>query len=77
MSYVYELTQEIDNFLKDTIVDEPTAIALLKKASDKLKGLDEMIMELNYDNKQKYDAIQNLQKKNDRLWRVLREFMDE
>ncbi len=78
MSYTSELTFEIDNFLRDAVPDETTDeyYRLLRQACQKLKGLDEMILELEYDNKQKYDGINDLRKQIDRYQRVLRVAME-
>lgn len=73
MSYVYELTQEIDNYLRDAVPDETTDTYynLLRQASNKLKGLDESILEMKYDISQKCHAIDELRKKIDRYHSAL------
>ncbi len=78
MSHVYELTLQIDNYLRDAVPNETTDTYynLLRQASFKLKCLDDMIAELEYDNKQKYDGIEDLRKQIDRYQRVLRVAME-
>ena len=78
MSHVYDLTQQIDSYLKSfqstqlTLEDYNKITKLLSDANSKLKCLDDMIAELEYDNKQKFDGIEDLRKQIDRYQRVLR-----